>query len=81
MAKYVSRKNPVSVAYLKRKQLGTVAMCRYGRVDVRFTRLNGGWMRERTDVTSERPDVVSSADVARECNSVVGCESSWAWVY
>lgn len=78
---FVSKNNPISTRALKRRAHGTVAMCRYGRVDVRFTRLNGGWMRERTDVTSERPDVVSSADVARECNSVVGCKSSWARVY
>ena len=81
MAKYISRNNTVSTRALKRKATGTVVARHYGRVDIRFTRVNGGWCRERVDVTSENPTVVTSADVARECNSAVGCADSWAKVY
>ena len=80
MAKFVSSKNPVSARTLKRRSIGAVVR-RHGYEDVRFTRVAGGWHREREDVTSERPVVVSSADVARECNSAVGCAESWAKVY
>ena len=80
MAKFISRKNPVSARSLKRKPLGNVVV-RHGSEDVKFTRVKGGWLRERTDVTSERPSVVSSVAVARECNSSVGCKESWAKVY
>lgn len=80
MAKFVSQKNPVSIRALKRKDAGSVVVCHGAREDVRFTRMAGGYKRERMDVT-ERPTVVSSADVARECNSAVGCKSSWARVY
>ena len=81
MAKYVSRKNPVSVASLKRKSAGSVVRRHGGREDVKFTRTNGGWLREREDFVGLRPEVVSSAAVARECNSAVGCADSWAKVY
>ena len=80
MARYVSRVNPVSVASLKRKATGSVVARHYGRVDIKFTRTNGGWLRERQDVT-ERPEVVTSAAVAAECNRCVGCKESWAKVY
>ena len=81
MAKFVSQKNPVSIGALKRKDAGSVVVCNGGRENVRFTRVAGGWLRERTDVTSERMSVVSSSDVARECNTAVGCKSSWAKMY
>ena len=81
MAKYVSSNNKVSARTLKRKSLGAVVLRHGGREDVRFTRVKGGWLRSRTDVTSERQTVVSSAAVARECNSAVGCKESWAKVY
>ena len=81
MARFVSRVNPVSVNTLKRKPIGAVVTCHGGREDVRFTRVSGGWIRVRTDITSETPFVVSSATVANECNTVVGCRESWAKVY
>ena len=82
MAKYVSRVNPVSVRSLKRRELGAVVVHHNGAwEDVRFTRVHGGWRRERTDFTGLRPEVVSSADVARECNHAFGCADSWAKVY
>ena len=81
MAKFVSRVNPISVRSLKRRELGAVVRRHGGREDVRFTRMAGGWLRERTDVTSERPTVVSSSAVAAECNCSVGCRESWAKVY
>ena len=81
MARFVSRRNPVSVNTLKRKTLGSVVTRHGGREDVKFTRVEGGWLRSRVDVTSETPFVVSSADVAAECNTAVGCKESWAKVY
>ena len=81
MAKYVSSKNPISANALKRKPLGSVVRRHGGREDVRFTRTNGGWVREREDFSGLRPEVVSSADVARECNHAFGCAESWAKVY
>lgn len=75
MAKYISRRNPVSVGSLKRKPCGSVVLRHYGRVDTQFTRVTGGWLRD-TDSA-----VVSSATVARECNGAVGCRESWAKVY
>ena len=81
MAKYVSSRNPVSVNTLKRKPLGAVVTRHGGREDVKFVRVEGGWLRERTDVTSEKPSVVTSADVANECNTALGCKESWAKVY
>ena len=80
MTKFVSSRNPISVNTLKRKPIGAV-VTRHGGEDIKFTRITGGWLRERTDVTSEKPTVVTSADVARECNSAVGCRESWAKVY
>ena len=80
MTKFVSCKNTVSARYLKRRELGAV-VTRHGYEDVRFVRVTGGWLRERTDFTGLSPELVSSADVARECNSAVGCKESWARVY
>ena len=80
MAKFVSARNPVSIRSLKRRPVGAVVR-RHGYEYVRFTRVHGGWRREREDVTSERPTVVSSAAVAAECNTAVGCSESWAKVY
>ena len=80
MAKYVSRRNTISARTLKRKQLGSVVV-RHGGEDVKFTRVVGGWLRERTDFIGLRPEVVSSVAVARECNSAIGCRESWARVY
>ena len=82
MAKFISRKNPVSVRSLKRRALGTVVRHHNGAwEDVKFTRTRGGWLRERTDFTGLSPVVVSSAAVAAEANSAVGCKESWARVY
>lgn len=81
MAKYISRRNPISVNALKRKSYGSVVLYHGGREDVHFTRIKGGWIRVRTDITSETPSVVSSAVVADECNRVMGCKESWARVY
>ena len=81
MAKFVSRKAPVSSASLKRRPVGAVVRRHGGREDVKFVRVPGGWLRSREDVTSERPTVVSSAAVADECNTAVGCKDSWAKVY
>ena len=81
MAKFVSSKTPVSTRYLKRRSVGAVVRHHNAREDVRFTRVEGGWVREREDFTGLSPVVVTSADVARECNSSVGCADSWAKVY
>ena len=81
MAKFVSRRAPVSARSLKRKPTGSVVRRHGGREDVRFTRVHGGWRRERTDFTGLSPEVVSSAAVAAECNTAVGCRDSWARVY
>ena len=81
MARFVSSCNPVSSKALKRKHAGSVVTRHGGREDVKFTRVHGGWLREREDVTSERPTVVTSAAVADECNTAVGCKESWARVY
>ena len=81
MAKFVSSRNPISANTLKRKPVGAVVVRHHGNwEDVKFTRCAGGWMRERIDVSSDHT-VVSSADVACECNSAVGCKESWAKVY
>ena len=80
MARFVSKKNPVSINALKRRPAGSVVIRHGGDEDVKFTRVAGGYKRERMDV-SERPSVVSSVAVARECNSAMGCKSSWAKVY
>ena len=81
MAKFVSRRNTVSARSLKRRELGSVVRHHNGREDVRFVRVHGGWLRERTDFTGLRPEVVNSAAVADECNRSVGCKDSWAKVY
>ena len=81
MAKFVSAHNPVSVRTLKRRPLGAVVRHHNVNEDVLFTRTNGGWRREREDFAGLRPEVVSSAAVAAECNTAVGCASSWAKVY
>lgn len=80
MARYISRRDRVAATSLKRRGLGTVIRHHDGE-DIKFTRVTGGWRRERKDVTSERPTVVSSAEVARECNHAFGCKESWARVY
>ena len=81
MAKFVSSRNVVSVASLKRRPLGAVVVHHSAWEDVRFTRVHGGWCRERVDFVGLRPEVVTSAAVAAECNRVVGCKESWAKVY
>ena len=81
MAKFVSHRNPISVRALKRRYIGAVVRHHNVNEDVKFTRVVGGWLRSRTDVTSERPTVVSSVAVAAECNHAFGCADSWAKVY
>ena len=82
MAKYVSSRNPVSVASLKRKPHGSVVVHHWSCGEVRFTRVKGGWLCEREDSVWVAPaEVVSSADVAAECNHAFGCKESWARVY
>ena len=82
MARFVSRVNPVSVRALKRKSVGSVVRHHNGHWEtVKFTRVPGGWRREREDFTGLRPTVVSSAAVAAECNRAYGCKESWARVY
>ena len=80
MARFVSQKNPISAGALKRKAEGSVITRHSGREDVRFTRIHGGYKRQRMDVT-ERPTIVSSTAVAKECNMAMGCKESWARVY
>lgn len=81
MTRFISRRNPISARALKRKPVGTVAFHHNGSYeDVRFTRVVGGWARERVDI-SEQPTVVSSAVVANECNHAFGYRESWAEVY
>ena len=81
MAKFVSSHNPVSSHALKRKTHGSVVIRHGGRENVKFTRVAGGWRRQRMDVTSETTSIVSSTAVAKECNRSVGCRESWARVY
>ena len=81
MAKFISHSNPISTRSLKRRELGAVVRHHNAREDVKFTRVEGGWVRERTDVNWVRSEVVSSAAVADECNRSVGCSDSWAKVY
>ena len=80
MAKFVSRNNTISARSLKRRSVGAVVR-RHGYEDVKFTRVHGGWLREREDCVGFRPELVSSVAVARECNTAVGCKESWAKVY
>ena len=81
MAKYISRKNPISVAYLKRRGIGSVVVNHSNYEDVRFTRVHGGWCRERTDIRWAKSEIVTSVQVARECNMALGCKESWARIY
>ena len=81
MARFVSQHNTVSSRSLKRRSVGAVVRRHGGREDVKFTRVHGGWLREREDFNGLRPTVVSSAAVAAECNTAVGCRESWAKVY
>lgn len=81
MAKYVSRRAPVSAVSLKRRSIGAVVRHHNIQEDVKFTRVHGGWLREREDFNGLRPEVVSSAAVADECNHAFGCADSWAKVY
>ena len=81
MARFISSRNTISAKALKRRPLGSVVIRRSIWESVNFTRIKGGWIRVRTDITSETPFVVSSADVANECNTAVGCKESWARVY
>ena len=81
MAKFVSQKNPISTGALKRRPYGSVVVRNSGREEIKFTRVAGGWKRERVDVNSEDATIVSSPAVAEECNTVMGCKSSWARVY
>ena len=81
MARFVSRNNTISARVLKRKPTGSVVRHHSAWEDVRFTRMAGGWLREREDFAGLSPEVVSSAAVAAECNRAVGCKESWARVY
>ena len=82
MARFVSRSNPVSTRSLKRRSIGAVVVHHNGNwEDTKFTRVTGGWLREREDFSGLRPEVVSSTAVADECNTAVGCRESWAKVY
>lgn len=81
MARFVSSHNTVSTRSLKRRPLGSVVVRHSGYEDVRFTRVHGGWRRERVDFVGLSPVVVTSAAVAAECNHAVGCKESWARVY
>ena len=81
MAKFVSRRAPISTRSLKRRVVGAVVRRHSAWEDVKFTRVHGGWRRERTDFTGLRPELVTSAAVAAECNRAFGCKESWAKVY
>jgi len=82
MARFISRRNPVSARALKRKPIGSIAFHHNGTwEDVLFTRVKGGWTRERTDVNWVKSEVVSSAAVAAECSHAFGYKESWAKVY
>ena len=82
MSKFVSSKTPVSARSLKRRASGAVVRRHSAWEDVKFTRVTGGWLRSRTDFLGAEPEVVvSSAAVAAECNSALGCAESWAKVY
>ena len=82
MARFVSSCRPVSARALKRKSLGVVIRHHNEWEDVKFTRISGGWLKEREDFVGISPaEVVSSAAVAAECNSAVGCKESWVRIY
>lgn len=80
--RYVSRRNTVSVASLKRKPKGSVVVHHWSYGEVRFTRVSGGWLAEQEDSVWVKPaEVVSSSDVANVCNRALGCKESWACIY
>ena len=81
MTRFISRHNTISPCALKRKEIGTTVVHHNEWETVRFIRVHGGWTRQRLDFTGLRPEVVSSAAVAAECNSAIGCRESWAEVY
>ena len=81
MGKFISRRNPISVRALKRKPAGTTVIHHSAWEDVRFTRKYGGWLRECLDFTGLSPVIVTSVEVATECNRAIGCKESWAEVY
>ena len=82
MAKYVSRRAPISARALKRRPCGAVIRHHNGAWEnVKFTRVKGGWKREREDFIGLNPVVVTSAAVAAECNHAFGSADSWAKVY
>ena len=79
MTRFISRKNPISAAALKRRELGTVVVHHNGTWEnTRFTRIHGGWRRESDFAELS---IVTSAAVAEECNRAFGCKDSWAEVY
>lgn len=73
--RFVSSKNPISVASLKRRSHGAVVVRHCAGDDVKFVRVHGGWE------IAGLSEVVTSAAVAAECNRAVGCKESWAKVY
>lgn len=81
MTRYVSSRNPVSVRALKRRPIGTIVFHHNGIgrnwEDVKFTRVNGGWKRERVDFVGLDPTIVSSTAVANECNKASGYKENW----
>lgn len=80
--RYISRRNTISVSSLKRKPKGSVVVHHWALGEVRFTRVNGGWLSEREDSVWVAPaEVVSSVAVAEECNRALGCKESWAGIY
>lgn len=85
MAKFISRVNPVSFKALKRKPHGTVVVHHWNTGEARFTRVEGGWLYEcewsADSVWMHPAEVISSVDVARECNASMGCKESWARIY
>ena len=82
MTRYVSRRYPVSVRALKRRPIGAVVFRHVGSwEDIKFTRIHGGWLRERWDFIGLRPEIVSSVAVAAECNRASGYKDSWAKIY
>ena len=83
MARDVSSRNPISATSLKRRPLGSVIRHHIENwEDIKFTRVSGGWLREREDCVWVKPaEIVSSAAVARECNKAIGDRQSWVRIY
>ena len=80
--RYISRRNTISATCLKRKPKGSVVVHHWTLGEVRFTRCAGGWLAEREDSVWVAPaEVVSSVEVAEECNKTIGCKESWAGIY